>query len=90
MIKKAENGVWCDYCKMRWGQHKGIWHTKAVRQAIITIHSQTKKAKGSKRSYCGECVEMMERWSDGTIWPLADQVEAALKAESEQLEIGSK
>jgi hypothetical protein len=92
MISTARAGVFCDYCKDRWGgRHvKGVWewHEKARRQAVVTITSVTIKAKGTVRSYCGECREIVSNWPDGTVFPLSEQVEQAIKAESPLLKFG--
>ena len=92
MISTARAGVFCDYCKDCWGgRHvKGVWewHEKARRQAVVTITSVTIKAKGTVRSYCGECRETVSNWPDGTVFPLSEQVEQAIKAESPRIKFG--
>jgi hypothetical protein len=92
MITTAKAGVFCDYCKDAWGGRRvnGVftWHEKAQRQAVVTITSVTIKAKGTVRSYCGECRNLVSNWPDGTVFPLAEQVEAAIKAESLVLKFG--
>ena len=89
MIKKSENGIWCDTCKARWGQSKGVWHTKAMTQAIITVYSETKRAKGAVRSYCGTCLREVEQWSKTEQWSIYDQQATAIQAENLQLETGA-
>jgi hypothetical protein len=92
MITTAKAGVFCDYCKDAWGGRRvnGVftWHEKAQRQAVVTITSVTIKAKGTVRSYCGECRNLVSNWPDGTVFPLNEQVEAAIKAESPVLKFG--
>ena len=93
MITTAKAGVFCDYCKDAWVGRRvnGVftWHEKAQRQAVVTITSVTIKAKGTVRSYCGECRNLVSNWPDGTVFPLAEQVEAAIKAESPILKFGA-
>ena len=93
MITTAKAGVFCDYCKDAWGGRRvnGVftWHEKAQRQAVVTITSVTIKAKGTVRSYCGECRNLVSNWPDGTVFTLAEQVEAAIKAESPVLKFGA-
>ena len=77
MIRRAYLGVWCDYCKGRWGKNKGQWHPNAMRQAIVTIESRLAKSKGLERSYCRECMDEVQSWPDGSTWTLPEQVNYA-------------
>jgi hypothetical protein len=92
MITTAKAGVFCDYCKDAWGGRRinGVftWHEKAQRQAVVTITSVTIKAKGTVRSYCGECRNIVSNWPDGSVFPLSEQVAQAIQAEAPALKFG--
>jgi hypothetical protein len=82
MIREASRGVWCDYCKDRYGKDRtGQWNLKAMKQAWVTITSESERAKGIKRSYCRECADLVTRWHDGSLFTLNAQVEAAKTGE---------
>ena len=71
-ITKAAHNVWCDYCKDAWGKNKdGTWHTKAMKQSWVTIHSTSPRSKGQVRHLCLECVRAGEKASG---WTLSQQV----------------
>ena len=78
MICRALNGIWCDYCKSRYGKNKdGSWNQNAMAQATVTIISTTKLSKGVTRSYCRKCVDEVQTWPDGTVWDIPSQVKFA-------------
>jgi hypothetical protein len=76
MIRRANSGVYCDYCKAQWGKLKdGTWHIKAQTQASVTCYSITKP--NVQRSYCAPCLAMVQNWPDGTVFSLPEQIEYA-------------
>jgi hypothetical protein len=78
MIRRALNGIWCDYCKSRYGKNKdGSWHENAMAQATVTIVSTLPQSKGVTRSYCRKCLEDVQNWPDGTIFDIPAQIRAA-------------
>lgn len=94
MIKKAVSGVYCDVCKAQYGQYRDKatnelkWHKNAIRQAYVTLISETHTGKEPIiRSYCYSCVQENSKWSDGTVWTLAEQVQYA-KDNRHQLKLG--
>lgn len=77
MIREANRGIWCDYCKDQWGKvgsHPQRWHEKAMSQAWVTIYSQNEKSKGQKRSYCNPCATTLMQWPTGELFTLHAQV----------------
>jgi hypothetical protein len=78
MIREAAKGIWCDYCKDRYGRDKtGQWSLKAMKQAWVTIISESERAKGIRRSYCRDCADAVTNWYDGSMFTLTMQVEMA-------------
>ena len=77
MLVNAKSGVWCDYCKYRFGTN----NLRGQQQAAWTVISQHPRSKDAKRSYCRSCAEDVQRWADGTIFPLSDQAEYLMKQE---------
>jgi hypothetical protein len=76
MIRRANSGVYCDYCKAQWGKLKdGTWHIKAQTQASVTCYSITKP--NVQRSYCAPCLAMVQAWPDGSVFTLPEQIEYA-------------
>ena len=73
MLSKAKPGIWCDYCKSRWGIHNPLGTT----QAAWTVHSELPKSHGRKRSYCNECAIDVSKWADGSYFSLDQQIEYA-------------
>lgn len=73
LLTKAKSGVWCDYCKNRFG----VTSPKGMTQAAWTVHSELPKSHGRKRSYCNECVIDVSKWADGTYFSLDQQIEYA-------------
>ena len=79
MLAKAKSGVWCDYCKSRWGSEqrdiKGIGIVPKM--AVWTVHSEMAKSHGRLRSYCNDCAMDVSKWADGTYFNLDQQIEYA-------------
>jgi hypothetical protein len=73
LLNKAKPGVWCDYCKSRWGIHNSLGTT----QAAWTVTSELPKSHGRKRSYCNDCVIDVSKWADGSYFSLDQQIEYA-------------
>ena len=73
MLSKAKSGVWCDYCKSRFGIHNPLGTT----QAAWTVHSELAKSHGRKRSYCNDCAIDVSKWADGSYFSLDQQIEYA-------------
>ena len=88
MITKADPGVWCDYCKSRWGRVREGWHPKATTQATVIIHSFNPKSNVTKRHYCAGCALDVTSFT-GTKnigaynWGLADQIATMLFSQLE-------
>jgi len=78
-VTKAKSGVWCDYCKMRWGQDHPNGKGKTF--AVWTVVSQHAKSKGIDRHYCQPCAVWVSIWPDGSHWPLTEQAEFLVKQE---------
>ena len=78
MIRRANLGIWCDYCKAKWGKNKdGSWHPKAQVQASVTCYSLLKPER--HRSYCVECVAEIQQWPGGAVFTLPEQMAFAQK-----------
>jgi len=76
-ILRAPEGRYCDLCKARWGKLKdGTLHVKAQKQAVIIIQTKRKDFV-IERAYCTGCRDYLSRWSDGSIWPLSEQLNYA-------------
>jgi hypothetical protein len=73
MLTKAKHGVWCDYCKSRFGIHD----PKGTTQAAWTVVSELPKSHGRKRSYCNDCAIDVSKWADGSYFSLDQQIEYA-------------
>jgi hypothetical protein len=73
MLSKAKHGVWCDYCKSRFGIH----NPKGTTQAAWTVHSELPKSHERKRSYCNDCAIDVSKWADGSYFSLDQQIEYA-------------
>ena len=73
MLFKAKHGVWCDYCKSRFGIH----NPKGTTQAAWTVHSELPKSHGRKRSYCNDCAIDVSKCADGSYFSLDQQIEYA-------------
>ena len=72
MIIRTPRGVWCDYCRMRWGandargQEQAVWSIRSVRHGKVI-----------NRHYCFGCAKEAQTWHDGTMWTFAEQLEYA-------------
>jgi hypothetical protein len=79
MLTKAKPGIWCDYCKSRWGSEqreiKGIG--VVPKMAAWTVTSELPKSHGRKRSYCNDCAIDVSKWADGSYFSLDQQIEYA-------------
>lgn len=76
MIRRANNGQFCDYCKAQWGKMKdGSWHINAQTQASVTCYSITKPDR--QRSYCVRHIAEVQAGPDGSIFSLPEQMEYA-------------
>ena len=73
MLSKAKHGIFCDYCKSRFGIH----NPKGMTQAAWTVHSELPKSHGRKRSYCNDCAIDVSKWADGSYFSLDQQIEYA-------------
>ena len=83
MIREAVRGVWCDYCKDKYGWNAQLrdWNLKAKKQAWVTVVSESQRGNGIRRSYCLECANEITTWHDGSIFTLNQQCEAAKAGE---------
>jgi hypothetical protein len=73
LLSKAKLGVWCDYCKNRFG----VIIAAGQQQAAWTVHSELPKSHGRKRSYCNDCAIDVSKWADGSYFSLDQQIEYA-------------
>lgn len=71
-LSRAKNGVWCDYCKVRFGTS----NPNGQKQASWTT-SCKRFGKEIVRSYCQTCANEIQTRHDGTVWTLADQIDYA-------------
>ena len=72
MITRAALGVWCSYCKNRYGKDKNGWRLKAQTPAVVTVIST--HFAGRSRSYCKACMDEVQAWPDGSTFTLPQQV----------------
>ena len=75
ILTKAKSGIWCDYCKDRYGVH----NPKGQIQASWTIKSELPQSKGRERHYCYACAREVQTWADGSIFTLQEQGEFLVK-----------
>ena len=98
MIKEAPTGQYCTDCKAEFGHFNTKTQTwsfneKCVPIATIITVSVTRKSKGATRAYCNYHKRQAETWPDvnnpGQFihWPLADQMQAAVEAEMQVLDV---
>jgi len=73
MLSKAKPGIFCDYCKSRFGIH----NPRGMTQAAWTVTSELPKSHGRKRSYCNDCAIDVSKWADGSYFSLDQQIEYA-------------
>lgn len=83
-IRRSDRGVWCDYCKNRFGTKT----TLGQKPASWTVISESMERRGMERHYCQSCAETVSMWPDGTVWELQDQINYA--CESERLDVQFK
>jgi hypothetical protein len=84
-VIKSPKGVWCDYCKLRWGSERRHidGHGTVPRDSDYTVVSQHPKSKGINRHYCRHCAAEVSQWTNGEVWTIAEQAQQMIK----QLEI---
>ena len=70
-VIKAAPGVWCDYCKVRFGTNSLL----GQKPASYTVISNHPRSNGVRRHYCNACAIEVSTWSDGTVWSLPEQTE---------------
>lgn len=70
-VIKAAPGVWCDYCKVRYGTNSIL----GQKPASYTVLSNHPKSKGTRRHYCNACAIEVQTWADGTVWSLPEQTD---------------
>ena len=94
-VIKPKAGTYCDYCKDAWGtvrddQGRTQWHKEAMKHAYITTISETHLTGAPVvRSLCHSCLQESQRWNDGSIWTIADQMAYAKEnRQGQQLTIG--
>ena len=73
LLSKAKIGIWCDYCRGRFG----VTSVQGQKQATWTVHSELPKSHGRKRSYCNDCAIDVSKWADGSYFSLDQQIEYA-------------
>ncbi len=76
-VIKAAPGVWCDYCKVRYGTNSPL----GQKGASYTVISNHPKSQGTRRHYCNNCAIEVQTWADGTVWSLPEQTEYLMKQE---------
>ena len=76
-VIKAAPGVWCDYCKVRYGTNSPL----GQKGASYTVISNHPKSQGTRRHYCNSCAVEVQSWADGTVWSLPEQTEYLMKQE---------
>ena len=72
MLTRAKNGVWCDYCKVRFGTA----NPKGQMQAALTTKC-VRHGKEIVRSYCQTCANEIQTRHDGTVLTLNEQIDYA-------------
>ena len=96
MIKAAPTGTYCTDCKSEFGNFDTKTQTwqfseKCVPIATIITVSVTIKSKGATRAYCNYHKRQAETWPNGKggfiHWSLADQMQAAVEAEMQVLNV---
>lgn len=70
-VIKAAPGVWCDYCKVRYGTNS-ILGQKGASYTVISNHP---RSQGVRRHYCNACAIEVQTWADGSVWSLPEQTE---------------
>lgn len=70
-VIKSAPGVWCDYCKVRYGVNN-LLGQKAASYTVISNHP---RSNGVRRHYCNACAIEVQTWADGTVWSLPEQTD---------------
>ena len=70
-VIKAAPGVWCDYCKVRFGTNSVL----GQKGASYTVISNHPRSQGVRRHYCNACAIEVQTWADGSVWSLPEQTE---------------
>ena len=70
-VIKSAPGVWCDYCKVRYGVNN-LLGQKAASYTVISNHP---RSQGVRRHYCNACAVEVQTWADGSVWSLPEQTE---------------
>ena len=76
-VIKAAPGIWCDYCKVRFGVNSLL----GQKPASYTVISNHPKSQGTRRHYCNSCAVEVQTWADGSVWSLPEQTEYLMKQE---------
>jgi len=76
-VIKSAPGVWCDYCKVRYGTNS-LLGQKAASYTVISNHP---RSQGTRRHYCNSCAIEVQTWADGTVWSLPEQTDYLMKQE---------
>jgi len=75
MLVNAKKGIWCDYCKSRYG----ATNPKGQTQAAYTIVSELPRSTKIPRHYCQDCAADTSKWADGTYFDLKQQIQFAME-----------
>ena len=75
MLVNAKKGIWCDYCKYKYG----VNNFKGQNQASYTIISELPRSTKIPRHYCQECAVDSSKWADGSYFDLRQQIQFAIE-----------
>jgi len=78
LTRNHNQNQYCDYCKYRWGQNKGVWDIRATTPAVWKVQSETPLRKAQVRFYCQPCADEAQNWPDGTFYSLKEQLQDAI------------
>jgi hypothetical protein len=70
-VIKSAPGVWCDYCKTRFGANNPLGQ-KAASYTVVSNHP---RSNGVRRHYCNACAIEVQTWADGSVWSLPEQTD---------------
>ena len=70
-VIKSAPGVWCDYCKTRFGANN-LLGQKAASYTVVSNHP---RSNGVRRHYCNACAIEVQTWADGSVWSLPEQTD---------------
>jgi hypothetical protein len=70
-VIKSAPGVWCDYCKTRFGANN-LLGQKAASYTVLSNHP---RSNGVRRHYCNACAIEVQTWADGSVWSLPEQTD---------------